>query len=145
MIDVKVEGLSELLKALSELPKELHKGPLRSAVSAAAKVVQDQAKLNAPVDSGVLKRSIYRTRSRQGSSAVQEMAVVGIRHGKKYQKRGQDAWYWRFIEFGIPSRQVAARPFMRQAFDNTKQKQLDMLSERLKKAISRAAAKVRGK
>lgn len=143
MIEMKIEGLSELRKALLELPQELRKGPLRSAVSAGAKVVQDRARANAPVDSGTLRRAIYRTRSKSQSSAVQETAIVGIRFGKKYQKRKQDAWYWRFIEFGTSK--LPANPFMRPAFDTTKTGQIQAIATRLAKGIARAAAKVRGK
>lgn len=140
MIDMKVEGLADLLKALNELPKELHRGPLRSAVSAAAKVVQDEAKANAPVDTGVLQKAIYRTRSRSGSSRVQETAIVGVRFGRKYRKRGMDGFYMPWVEFGTSK--MAARPFMRPAFDTTKTQQLEAMKTRLARAIQRAAKKL---
>lgn len=140
MIEAKIEGLAELKKALDALPKELHAGPLRAAVGAAAKVVQDAAKQSAPVDDGTLKRAIYRTRSKTGSSAVQEMAIVGVRFGRKYRRRGQDAWYWRFLEFG--TKKAPARPFLRPGFESTKSQQLAVMQARLKAAIARAAAKV---
>jgi HK97 gp10 family phage protein len=143
MITVKIEGLDKLKEALEQLPKELQKGPLRSAVSASAKVVQDRARELASEDTGTLKRAIYRTRSRSGSSAVQETAIVGVRYGRPYRRRGLDAWYWRFLEFG--TRKMAARPFLRPAFDTTKEKAVDVMKERLLKAIDRAAAKLRGK
>lgn len=149
MITVRVEGLTELRKALLELPKELQRGPLRSAVSAGAKVIQQQAIANAPEDTGVLKRAIYRTRSRSGSSPVQEMHVVGWRSGWKYQARrtkkgklttNRDAWYGRFIEFGTSK--MAARPFLRPAFDTTKERAVVAIVEKLRAAIARAAAKL---
>jgi HK97 gp10 family phage protein len=156
VITVKVEGLDQLLKALEELPKELHKGPLRSAVSAGAKIAQDEArrlapigearfikvnKQKTPIQPGTLRRAIYRTRSREGSSSVQEMQIVGIRYGKRYQRRGLDAWYWRFIEFG--TRRMPGRPFLRPAFYHTHDKQIEALRTRLAKAIATAAAKLR--
>jgi len=140
-IQVKIEGLDELKKALDQLPKELHKGPLRSAVSAGAKVVQERARTLAPEDTGTLKRAIYRTRSREGSSAVQEMAIVGIRYGRRFRKRGLDAWYWRFLEFGTSKMQ--AQPFLRPAFDSTIQQQIEAIKVRLAKAIERAAEKLK--
>ena len=143
MIDMKIEGLEELRKALSELPKEMHRGPLRSAVSAAAAVVQKQARQSAQVDTGTLKRAIYRTRSRAGSSSVQEMAIVGVRFGRQYRRRNQDAWYWRFLEFGTSK--MPSKPFLRPAFESTKQQQIEVLKTRLAKAIERAAAKLKGK
>lgn len=143
MIEVKVEGLAELNKALQQLPKELQKGPLRAAVNGAASVVQKQAKANAPIDDGVLKKAIYRTRSKSASSAVQETAIVGVRFGRRYRRRGQDAWYWRFIEFGTKNQ--TARPFIRPAFESTKQAQLAMMQKRLTAAIKRAAKKLANK
>jgi HK97 gp10 family phage protein len=141
MLEVKVEGLAELRKALLELPKELHKGPLRSAVIGAAGVVQKQAKANAPRDEGVLQKAIYRTRSKSGSSSVQEMAIVGVRSGKKHKKRGQDAFYWFWLEFGTSK--MARKSFLRPAFESTKMQALKVMQDRLAKGIARAAAKVR--
>lgn len=140
MIEIKVEGLSELRTALLELPKELQKGPLRSAVSAAAKVVQQKAAENAPVDTGTLKKAIYRTRSKEGSSAVQETAIVGVRYGRKYQRRGIDGFYWRFLEFGTSK--LRARPFVRPAFESTITQQIEAMRKRLSDAIARAAQKL---
>jgi HK97 gp10 family phage protein len=135
--------LDELRARLLELPKELQKGPLRSAVSAGAKVVQDKAKELAPLDEGTLKRSIYRTRSRSLSSAVQETHVVGVRYGRQYRRRGQDAWYWRFLEFGTSK--LAARPFLRPAFDQMKVEAVMEIKNKLALAIERSVLKLRAK
>lgn len=140
MIEVKVEGLSELREAMLKLPQALQAGPLRRAVSAAAKVVQDEARLNAPVDDGVLKRAIYRARDKENSSRVQEGYIVGVRYGRRYRKRGQDAWYWRFVEFGTA--RTPAQPFLRPAFMSTQGRQLERMREVLARAIELAAAKL---
>ncbi len=141
MIEIKVEGLAEMRRALLELPVELQKGPLRAAVSAGAKVVQDKARELAPEDTGTLKRAIYRTRSKEGSSAVQEMAIVGARSGKRLRRRGLDAYYWRFLEFGTSK--MAARPFLRPAFDTTMSQQVEAIAQKLKAGIERAVAKLK--
>ena len=137
----KIEGLAELRQKLLTLPKELQKGPLRSAVSAGAKVIQDKAKALAAEDTGTLKRAIYRTRSRSMSSAVQETAIVGVRYGKRFRRRNLDAWYWRFLEFGTSK--MAARPFLRPAFDTSKEKAVEVLKAKLLQAIDRTVAKLR--
>ena len=139
-IRVKVEGLAELRRALLQLPEEIRGGPLRAAVSAGLKVVQQKAIADAPIDTGTLKRAIYRTRSREGSSRVQEEGIVGVRSGKKFQKSNRDAWYWRFLEFG--TRHIAAQPFLRPAFDSTTSQQIEALRVKLAAAIERAAAKL---
>lgn len=140
VVTVRIEGLKELNEALQQLPQELRAGPLRRAVSAAAKVVQDQAVQYAPEDEGTLKRAIYRARDKENSSAVQESYIVGIRYGKRYRRRKQDAWYWRFLEFGTSK--LAARPFIRPAFDTTHNQQLEAMRERLSRSIELAAAKL---
>lgn len=141
MIEMRIEGLAELRANLLKLPKDIQGRPLRSAVSAAAKVVQDRAKQLAPEKTGRLKRAIYRTRSRSESSRVQETHIVGVRAGKRHQKKNRDAYYWRFLEFGTSHQR--ARPYMRPAFDSTRQQQLETLRDRLAKAIARAAAKLK--
>lgn len=144
---MKIEGLDKLHKALMELPKELHRGPLRSAVSAAAKVVQDQAKVNIrnspSIETGALLKAVYRTRSRSGSSPVQEMQIVGVRSGRRKSDRskGIGAPYWWHVEYGTSH--MSAEPFMRPAFDTTIPKQIEALRVRLAKAIERAAAKLK--
>ena len=65
---VQVEGLDALAKALKELPDRVAKNGLRAAVYAGAKVIRDEAKLQAPVATddlgpnqpppGTLKRSV---------------------------------------------------------------------------------------
>ena len=135
MIEIKVAGMADLQKAFKELPRELHAKALRPAVNAAAAVVRKQARSNAPVDTGVLRKAIYQTRSRSESSAVQETAIVGVRFGRKYRRRGQDAWYWKFLEFGTIK--LPARPFLRPAFESTKRQQIDAMAARLRKFFAR--------
>jgi HK97 gp10 family phage protein len=135
MIEVKVEGMEALKREFAKLPQELHAKALRLAVNAAAGVVRKQAMTTAPVDTRVLRKAIYQTRSRSESSASQETAIVGIRFGKKYRRRGMDAWYWKFIEFGTSK--LSARPFLRPAFESTKSKQVDAIVARLRKFFLR--------
>lgn len=47
------------------------------------------------------------------------------RNAKSYKTGGDegnpggDTWYWRFVELGIPSRGIAARPFLRNALESS--------------------------
>lgn len=137
---VKVEGLEELRNALMQLPVELHKGPLRGAVSAAAGVVQKRAQQLAPIKTGLLQNAIYRTRSKSDSSTVQETAIVGVRFGKRFRRKGIDAWYGMLVELG--TRFTRPHPFIRPAFDNTGGEQIEAMRTRLAKAIGRIAKKL---
>lgn len=154
---MRIDGLKELQNALKELPKEIQKRPLRSAVSAGAKVIADEAINKAPQgETGNLRKSIYRYRSRRQSPTGKETFLVGVRKGKAkyantsrnrrlgrvgktYQTQGE-AYYWRFVEFGTSSQ--PARPFLRPAFENSKERAVQVMKERLGKAIETQARKL---
>jgi HK97 gp10 family phage protein len=157
MMTMRIDGLKELQNALKELPKEIQKRPLRSAVSAGAKVIADEAIKKAPQgETGNLRKSIYRYRSRRQSTTGKETFLVGVRKGKAkfvdnsrnrrlgrvgktYQTQGE-AYYWRFVEFGTSSQ--PARPFLRPAFENSKERAVQVMKERLGKAIETQARKL---
>lgn len=157
MITVQVTGLKELQKALDQLPKEIQGRPLRSAVSAAAKVIVDDVKSRVPVgETGNLKTAVYRYRSRRNSATGRETFFVGIRQGKaqykdtaynrrkgrvgKNYKTAGEAYYWRFLEFGTAKMQ--AKPFLRPSFEANKSRAVEVMKERLGKAIQTQAKKL---
>ena len=149
---VKIDGLDQLAQALRELPKRVARNGLRGAVYAGAKVIRDEAKLKAPVATaplgadqppqGTLKRSIIMKQVPELSSEQKQTFFVTVRHGKKYRKQGkngnlsQDAWYWRFVEFGTVK--MTARPFLRPAFEGKKHEAVDAIKNRLAERIEQA-------
>ena len=158
MISVKVTGLKELQDALAKLPLEIQKRPLRSAVSAGAKVIVDEAKRLAPQgETGNLRKALYRYRSRSQSAPGKETFLVGVRKGKKdyadtaknrrlnrvgkkYTVEGE-AYYWRFLEFGTSK--MAAKPFLRPAFESRKNNALEVIQKKLADAIEKTANKLK--
>ena len=157
MMTVKIEGLKELQNALNQLPREIQGRPLRSAVSYGAKLVVDDVKSRVPVgETGILKTAVYRYRSRRDSSTGRETFFVGIRAGKAQykdtaynRKKGRvgksyktqgEAYYWRFLEFGTAK--MAAKPFLRPAFESSKSKAVEVIKQRLGKAIETQAKKL---
>jgi HK97 gp10 family phage protein len=96
---IRIEGLDELNKTLSELAPREAVNILRSTVHGVAGEVRDEMRRGAPEDSGDLKKSIFTQRRRVTGDDV--ISDVRIRHGKgqKY-----NAWYWRFLEFGTVDR-----------------------------------------
>lgn len=153
MMSVDIKGLKELQEALNQLPEKIQGRPVRSAVGAAAKVVMDEARRRVPVDSGQLKKAIYRGRSRSMSARGKETYVVAVRKGKakyantqknrrlnrvgkNYQTRGE-AYYWRFLEFGTAK--MPARPFLRPAFESKKEEAVMVLQQKLLEAIDKTA------
>jgi len=147
-----VSGLTELLAALKALPEKAARNALRGAVYAGAKVIVDEAKSKAPVYTGdvskghpppgTLKRSIIMKQIPEASNLYKQTFYVTVRHGKKYQKQGkdgsksQDAYYWRFVEFG--TQKMAARPFLRPAFEAKKMEAIEAIKKRLAERIDMA-------
>ncbi len=154
---VQVQGLEQLSKALKELPDRMARNGLRASVYAGAKVIRDEARLQAPVaiaslgpdqpPPGTLKRAVIMKQIPELSSKTNQTFFVTVRHGKRYRKQGkkgnlsQDAWYWRFVEFG--TRKMRARPFLRPAFDLRKNDALDAIKTRLAERIEQAVQELR--
>jgi HK97 gp10 family phage protein len=155
--------LRELLAGLSELPFELGKGAIYSALGGAARVVRDAAAARAPVIDGnapmvqagyrgvgTMKRAIRASRSKinKGQAGLWEV-IVRVKPLKKSQERKlgrrgaknpNDPYYWWWVEFGTSK--MAARPFMRPAFNDTKATQLEIMRKRMRVGIERAAKKI---
>lgn len=152
MADLEVKGLRELQERLKALPGKIATKALAASVMAGADIVRKAAIEKAPigtephairrgkgqpkVEPGFLRKNIIRRRNRKAEKAAsggldQRVTVdVGIR-GKAY--------YWRFVEFGTAK--MAARPFLRPAFEENKEKAATAIKDRLLKrldAIARA-------
>ncbi len=150
---VQIKGLAELGRALRELPDRVAKNDLRGSVYAGAKVIRDEARLRAPRAAqslgpnqpppGTLKRSVIMKHVPELSGLTRQTFFVLVRHGKKYRKQGkkgtlsQDAWYWRFIEFG--TRKMRARPFLRPALEAKRREAAQAMKERLAERVEREA------
>jgi HK97 gp10 family phage protein len=161
---VKVEGLRELRQALLRtVPAHMQGQVLQKALSAGSAPVLRAARANAPKKTGTLKRAIYATRDKRRSTGIREERIVTVRSGKRFQKSGRDAYYWRWVEFGraqvdagrgtrslgTPSkgffgktvRAVPARPFLRPAFESQKGAALSAITKRLAREIEVAGRK----
>jgi HK97 gp10 family phage protein len=133
-MSLQVEGLKELEKKLLAMGPKLARNGLRAAVGAGARVIRDEAKARVPVDSGVMRRSIYIKQIREMSGNSQQTFFVGVRSGKKYRRKNQDAYYWRWVEFGYNAKNgrfIPAQPFMRQAFEGRKVAASDAIKQKL--------------
>ena len=179
MASQEVKGLRELGNILRELPKNIGRNVLRSAVSSGAAVIRDEAKHRAPVDTGEMQKDIMIKRSRDCTDQKAIYAVY-VRSGKKSRlagkKRGvdRDSFYWRFIEFGHFSRPpdggnllrhtdrgdvnnsalasqvqtgavrwIAAKPFMRPAFETKKEAAVEAIADKLRTRIPEEVAKLK--
>ena len=146
--NVNVKGMKELAEALNGLPDRIQANVLRSALRAGAKLIQQEAIQQVPVDSGDLRASIkVGTRSSRG--IVQATIKAG----------GKTAWYAKFIEFGTAAHTITAkdggflsfgghqyrsvshpgiqaRPFMRPALDGRAQAAIQAVADAMRKRLA---------
>ena len=143
-MQIKVDGLKELDKALSQLPKATAKNTLKRTLMKAADPIDEAASAMAPVDLGKLERSVVvgtrLTRSQQTGGP--KLTAGGFRSASKNYvevhvgtrlSRGQ------FMEFGTFKDDPS--PFMRPAWDANKDRALDIIKSELGPEIERAGAR----
>ena len=148
---VEVRGLKELNEALRQLPDRIARNVLRGATSAGAAVIRKEAKVKAPVYTGqvsaghpppgTLRRAVYQKQIRELSSLVKQTFYVGVRVGRNASKKGLDAFYWRFIEFGTSKQ--PARPFLRPAFETKKLEAIAAIKQYLTDRIPKEVDKLK--
>jgi HK97 gp10 family phage protein len=171
-IRVHVTGLAELSAALKQLPITIAQKVLRGTVNAGAQPVYEAvlrnaagAEANSPhVETGTLLRAIYVKHIAELSSEIQQVFYVGVRKGKSQQKKGRDAYYWSWVEFGhhivprtakggatIKARRDAAvsagtyvvpHPFLRPGFEQVKGSALAAMIEYMGTRITSEANKL---
>lgn len=167
-ITVQVQGLPELQRALANLSAKIERRYVYVATAAAAGVVKNAVIAAAPVyhgevsdghpPPGTLKRAISIGRARGLGRGVVGYYVY-VKSGKKeaLKKKGTDAYYWRWVEFGhyatgrrrLKNRArgkatsfaryietgsvhyVPPNPFMRSAFDANWRAALDRFTDKL--------------
>lgn len=144
----------------------------RITVAAARENAKRGGKAFPDVRTGTLVRAIYAKRSKWGNTQTFENRVIGVRRGAKYGKNrvkagksNMDAFYWKFVEFGHrvgtrksgylkkrtrpdgaggkSSGDVPAQPFMRPAFEATKNQAAVAIRDALKRQIEEAAKRAR--
>lgn len=128
-ITFRVEGLTALDRQLHSLPVSVAGRALTASVRAGARIVKEAVRDKAPVHTGALRDNLYLANERTGSDA-EKTVLVGIRNRKTY--------YWRFVEFG--TRKMAARPFLRPAFDGCEHEAVDAITDKLDQRITTALA-----
>ena len=122
-IDFRVEGLDDLERQFDRLIDTSKKKVMQKALNAGIAPIKKEAKANAPVDKGVLKKSI---RSKQ--MKYTENPAVGIYVSGK-------AFYWYFIENGTSK--MAAAPFLRPAVDSKYEEGVNKFKEKWKVEIDK--------
>ena len=121
--NIRIEGLDELERQFDRLADTAKKKVMMKALNAGIAPIKKEAKKNAPVDKGVLKKQI---RSKQ--MRYTEKPAVGIYVSGK-------AYYWYFIEHGTSK--MAAQPFLRPAVDSKHEEGVNKFKEKWKVEIDK--------
>ncbi len=122
-VGFRVEGLDELERQFDRLIDTTKRKTMQKALNAGIAPIKKEAKAQAPVKTGLLKKSI---RSKQ--MKFTDKPAVGIYVSGK-------AYYWYFIEHGTSK--MAAAPFLRPAADSKHEEGVEKFKEKLKVEIDK--------
>ncbi len=165
-ISVSVSGLSDLDRALGNLSKATARNVLTRTLTKAAEPIRDEAKRLAPVKTGKLRDSIMISakvknkvgnaeysaamRAGLGKEAARSALLAARKAGKGtgsfaevYVGPARGAGVIRYahiVEFG--SIDTAMQPYMRPAWDSTKDQALALIKDELASQIMAAARRV---
>lgn len=164
MVEFKVEGLSDLLRKLEALPRELVSrgggaaNPVAQSLRAAGTPMLKTAKGLAArakgpykvwtrgrvfnVQPGRLQEATQMIRLRKPRKGMNETYVIKPLGRKAKKKYGIGVNYWHLIEFGMPGRGIAARPFLRPAADQHAASFGAVFGKELGKRIDRIARRM---
>jgi HK97 gp10 family phage protein len=132
MANSTIVGFEELKRKLEKLGASVAKEKVLTAVQAGALLIENQAKSNAPVVTGTLRRSIHHETADTNS----DTAAVDI---------GTDLVYARRIEFGFSGRDSLGRlynqapnPYLRSAAESKKEEAIREAAAALKDLVTAA-------
>ncbi len=143
-----VGGLRELRRALKQLPKDVRKKVLTSALRSGAKPIQAMAKALVPTGESVSRQlrgaswDHYAGKTRDSIKIASEkkkflLSAAKVRIGVDIKRGDKDgAWWWRFVEFG--TKKQAAKPFLVPAFESMKFASSKIIKSQILKGIDRA-------
>ncbi len=134
VMTVQMTGLKELERKMVALGPKIGRKALKGALVAGAKIIKKEAQMLAPIKIGRLRKAMY-IKTMSKPNPFKENVIFGVRHGKKMQKRGLDAYYWTFLEFG--TKFIVKLSFVQIAFQKTRVKVLAKFKEVLAVKISK--------
>lgn len=141
-VTVKLDGLRDLGQRMKGLSEAMNSRIARAATAAGAAVIRDAAKQKVAVDTGNLKKNIIVKRLPKGESPLTSEHIVTVRQGKLTKKQKAsglgDAFYGRFVEYGTAK--MPARPYLRPAYDQNKEKAVQAIKDRIVKRLAKAGA-----
>lgn len=161
--DIKIDGLKELERFITELPKRSLKKALRQAVNAGSTPIARDARRMAPKLSGTLRKAIKKkVKTYPNGNAI---AIVGADRGvtspNKFRKTGVNvpANYIHLIELGVSQHaqpknkwfQKSGHPgfkgthFLKRALENNAKTSKQLMEDKMQEVLLKEAAKLAGK
>ncbi|MFT7880710.1 MAG: HK97-gp10 family putative phage morphogenesis protein [Sulfurimonas sp.] len=143
----------QVKKALEKLPGALQEKVVVGATRAAAKAVADEAKERVPVRTGLLKKSIGVAKAKKRDTELGHVKFYVVPKSKiAFTAKGKvdgmgvkvktktHAYYAHMVEFG--TKNMAARPFLRPAFEDSADKSVDAFQEYALKRVEKEVRKL---
>jgi HK97 gp10 family phage protein len=112
MMTFRTDGTAELLRNIEQFPKKIQRRIINGALRDASKPIIQATRVNAPVETGALRRSIRPTTVRKGKYGPVMLVHVGkkrtIKNRRTKMTREEDAYYAKFVEFGAKAHPIVA-------------------------------------
>lgn len=159
-ISVTITGLDVVQNRMRELPAQLQKRGVQTALRKAANKLKRAIEANArafddPATPNSIAKNIYvQANNRHFRRTGDIMMRVGVLGGgqskaENESNKGGDTWYWKFKEHGYTEwrsgRPQPAKPFIRPAVHATQSTMLSTFSAELSKEIDKQINKLRFK
>ena len=148
------ESFKKVMKALDKLPTAIQEKVVVGATRSATKVVANEAKRLAPVDTGRLKLSISVAKAKKKDTKENHVKFYAVPktklrktisatvNGKKAKLKTVDySYHAHFLEFGTSK--MSAKPFLRPAVENTLQESVKAFQDYALKRVDKEIAKLR--
>lgn len=159
LVTVEIKGLQQLGRALNSIPAVLATRIMREALHAAGDVMAAAAEATAPVRTGALREDVIVKVHVSGDLRSNyvlvgpgydrgDLKVRGVRRNRRGQLEAvvdtteSPGVYGKFLEFG--TKNMSARPWLRPAFEASKQEAVEVFTEFVRAGLAGVAAAVRG-
>lgn len=143
MLEVRLEGIEEVLEALKELPTAaMERTVLTNALKKSVKPVIDQANANKPstLPGDSLRAS---TRRRRGQSYGPGMAFINLVYAHPLAHLFEFGTVARYTKGGAYRGVMTAQPHVRPAYDANKQAVVDIFTDEIITQLDRAGERLR--